>query len=242
MGLSNQKHTDNQAVSMKMFAYPFANKAHFKKATYTGVPNSVLEKLAQTRIGGAARSCLDVIMRKTYGWHKSEDRIALTTFAELTGLRKEHVTRALKRLTARRIIIAKKGHGRINIYGINENLKSWMDSPSRKGPAHTVTAKDGIAKMPKEATAIANTGSKKVPEEAPSKEVKESNKRNLKEKERVAHKEIPEEKTRIATSPKKDDTVAYSADFEQANPHPGDVDYFQKHLARYSIESDKMGG
>ena len=41
-----------------------------KENGYTSIANDIVEALAGIRIPGEARQCLDVILRKTYGWNK----------------------------------------------------------------------------------------------------------------------------------------------------------------------------
>lgn len=62
------------------------------------------DDLCRFRIAPDMRSVIDVVIRKTWGWKKKEDLIALSTFAEMTGLDHPNVCRAIRRLKAANII------------------------------------------------------------------------------------------------------------------------------------------
>jgi phage replication O-like protein O len=74
---------------------------------YTSIANEIMERLAKARIPGEARQILDVIFRKTYGFHKKEDRISNSQFVELTGINKYNVCRAIKKLITMNVVIKK---------------------------------------------------------------------------------------------------------------------------------------
>ena len=72
--------------------------------TYTQMPNKIFDEL-QAEIGDSELSLLMIIGRKTCGFHKSKDRIALSTFEKFTGKARDTVIRALKDLEAKRLIL-----------------------------------------------------------------------------------------------------------------------------------------
>jgi phage replication O-like protein O len=75
---------------------------------YLSFALDIADALAGIRISGEEYQCLWVIWRKTYGWRKTEDMIALTTFQAFTGIKKSNVVRALKRLESKRVITVKR--------------------------------------------------------------------------------------------------------------------------------------
>lgn len=114
-----------------------------KENGYTAIANEILEALAKIRINGEARQVLDVILRKTYGYHKKQDRISLSQFAKATGLDSKAVCRAITKLTSMDIVIkisSKDG----NIYVFQKDNDKW--SPVAKVPvAKQVVAKGVVA-------------------------------------------------------------------------------------------------
>jgi phage replication O-like protein O len=89
---------------------------------YTKMPNKLLDVLIGTRMRGESVQVLSLIIRKTCGWHKREDAISLSQFVKATGIKKQNVSRALRYLVERNIII-KIDNGRISKYEINRNLR-----------------------------------------------------------------------------------------------------------------------
>lgn len=126
---------------------------------FTRIPNYVLEALARIRISGVARQVLDVIFRKTFGWHKSADWIPLSQFVQLTGIQKKpHVSLALKKLLELNLI-TKKDNGRGVTYSINKNCASWRPLPKKvtlPKKVMTVTKKDNY-EYPIKGTSKENT-------------------------------------------------------------------------------------
>lgn len=69
------------------------------KPNFLQFPNILVDSLMK-HLTPVEFLCLVVIVRKTVGWHKSEDPISLSQFLELTGVRsKKTIMRALNRLT-----------------------------------------------------------------------------------------------------------------------------------------------
>lgn len=107
---------------------------------FTSIPNLILDEW-QPKLSPAAFSCLMVICRKTYGWHKKTDRIALSQFETLTGLSVNTVKNALKDLLKTGLVksyaeTVRDGKG----YGINLNFDSQgvKNSPSRGSKSDTL--------------------------------------------------------------------------------------------------------
>lgn len=53
---------------------------------YTKIATEIIEKFCYYRISGEEWLVLWVVLRKTYGWNKKEDKISLSQFADLTKL------------------------------------------------------------------------------------------------------------------------------------------------------------
>ena len=99
-------------------ASPQTEDGHIQIAT------ELIEALAGIRISGEEMQCLWVIIRKTYGWKKKTDWIALSQFVEITGINKGNVGRALRRLLAKNMVVKKDYHYGVS-YGIQKNYKKW---------------------------------------------------------------------------------------------------------------------
>jgi phage replication O-like protein O len=107
-----------------------------KENGYTPIANEIMEALARTRIPGEAHQVLDVIIRKTYGFNKKEDGISISQFVEHTGLKPNHVCKALKTLRSMGIIplkgnITHKGKAKYTTYCFIKDYQLWRPLPKR---------------------------------------------------------------------------------------------------------------
>lgn len=110
---------------------------------HTRIPNGAMEALARIRIPGEARQVLDVIIRRTLGWHKEEAEIPLLQYCEATGLTKVHVCRGLARLREMRLVIQKG-----NAVLFQTDIEQWLALPKK------VTAKS----LPKKVINVTQKG------------------------------------------------------------------------------------
>ena len=88
--------------------------------------------LAHIRISGEARQALDVIFRKTYGFHKKWDKISLSQFVLATGMPKCSIVRALNKLIKMNLIIYQKVNDTANEYSINKDFDTWQPFTKKK--------------------------------------------------------------------------------------------------------------
>ncbi len=103
-----------------------------KEDGHVDIANEIVEALARIRISGEEMQCLWIILRKTYGWHKKEDKISLSQFSQLTGLKRQNVLRAINKLSSKKIIgIIKNDSSQINIYNINKDFDKWEPLPKK---------------------------------------------------------------------------------------------------------------
>ncbi len=86
----------------------------------------VVEKFCSYRISGEEWLVLWAILRKTYGWHKKEDRISLSQFAVITGLKRQTVLRAISKLSSKKMIgVIKNDSSGINMYSFIKDFDKW---------------------------------------------------------------------------------------------------------------------
>ncbi len=72
---------------------------------YARISNELLEALASTKLNTAETRLIFAIARKTYGWNKSTDWIAVSQFVKMTGMTDSQVCHVKKRLIERKIIV-----------------------------------------------------------------------------------------------------------------------------------------
>lgn len=125
--------------------------------------NEIVESLAKIRISGEESQVLWAILRKTYGWHKKEDKISLSQFSRITGLKKQAVHRALFKLSSKKMIVIKKDDSQIRLYSFNKDFDKWEPSSKKitvKKPS-SILIKAVIKKDDKPSTKMMNTKEKK---------------------------------------------------------------------------------
>ncbi len=87
---------------------------------YTKIGNKILEALARIDLTNYQFRVLMVLIRKIWGWQKKKDRVAQSQIVEATGIAQPNVSRILKELKAKRIIIKDN-----QMILINENYNHW---------------------------------------------------------------------------------------------------------------------
>jgi phage replication O-like protein O len=95
-----------------------------KEKGYTAISNEIFDALARIRIPGECWQVLCVIFRKTYGFYKKEDSISLSQFVNFTGIKRQNVCRAIKKLILMNIVI-KKDNGNVSNYCFQKDYELW---------------------------------------------------------------------------------------------------------------------
>lgn len=97
-----------------------------QKNGHIRIPNDVWEALIKYHIPGQEMQCLMYIIRKTIGWSKTSDEIALSQFIDFTMITKSSVCRAISKLKQRNLIFVDKKVNRTHsTYQFNMKYKSW---------------------------------------------------------------------------------------------------------------------
>ena len=125
---------------------------------YTKIADDILEALARIRVPGETMQVVLVVLRKTYGYEKKRDWIALSQFCGATGLSRPHVCRAIRRAISMNVI-AKEGTPNDVTYSFNKDFDTWKPLPKK---AHSANNGNGRCQrrqssLPKKAHTIDNT-------------------------------------------------------------------------------------
>lgn len=98
-----------------------------KENGYTPIANELMEALAKTYLSTQEWRVLIAILRKTYGFNKKEDGIPLSQLADITGIDRRHIHRAIKKLSSRRVItVIHMGDRRVCKYRIQKDYTAWL--------------------------------------------------------------------------------------------------------------------
>lgn len=76
-----------------------------KENGYTQIANELLEAIIRTYMSDYEHRIFWLIVRRTYGYNKKSDWIAQTQIVEETGIRKQHVSRTIKKLYDKNMIM-----------------------------------------------------------------------------------------------------------------------------------------
>jgi len=88
------------------------------------IAHDIAEALMRINLSSYQYRIMWCIIRKTWGWHKSKDKISLTQFEIMTGLERRHINKALKDLKDKNIIVIDRNNY-INIYKFNSHYNTW---------------------------------------------------------------------------------------------------------------------
>jgi len=88
---------------------------------FTRIANEILESLSSVQMSGTEWQFVMCIFRKTYGFNKKEDWVTGSQIVAMTGLKKERVSEAKKRLLERNIVTEKR-----NKISFQKDYEQWI--------------------------------------------------------------------------------------------------------------------
>lgn len=100
-----------------------------KENGHTPIANELLESLIKANLNGTELALVLLVIRKTYGWGKKEDKISLSQFMKYIPVSKPAICNALKKLLLVKIILlVKKTKSPVsaNTYRLNKDFDSWQ--------------------------------------------------------------------------------------------------------------------
>ena len=141
---------------------------------YTRISNEILCHLCWVNLSSYETRILLYIIRKTYGYGKKEDRIALSQFVKDCRINKSSVCHTLNSLSEKTMIV-RKDNDRGWIYSIQKNWEKWplsfqtmsIGSSDNKSLSEKRTTKDNNTKetITKEIVSKDTTQSGKIKKE-----------------------------------------------------------------------------
>jgi phage replication O-like protein O len=94
---------------------------------FTRIVNEVLEQLVKVDLLAAEYKIILFVIRKTWGFQKTEDIISLTQFEEFTGLSRPTIIKTIKNLVKRGLLVKRSLLGNQQIaYKFNKYWDSWL--------------------------------------------------------------------------------------------------------------------
>lgn len=102
------------------------------------IANEIVEALWKVNLCPYESRVLWFILRKTYGFQKKMDWIALSQFSKNLGIDRRHIHRTLKGLLAKHMLVTDRGDKNQVSYGFQKDYGKWKVSPKKV----TVTCRD----------------------------------------------------------------------------------------------------
>jgi len=140
-----------------------------KEDGHVDIANEIIEALAKIYLSSYETQTLFAIFRKTYGWHKKEDWITGSQLSEMTGISESHISRTLKKLIQRNLII--KNGKKISF---QKDHEKWKKLPIQASNKNEEKLPKQDIKLPIQASKVTQTGKKKLPKQVYTKETKET--------------------------------------------------------------------
>ena len=93
---------------------------------FTRIANLILEALAMVRVNSTQTGICLFLLRRTFGWNRSEDAVSLGDFAAACGTSKTYVSRQLADLLHKKIILRLAYEpGKTPVYAFCTNVAEW---------------------------------------------------------------------------------------------------------------------
>jgi phage replication O-like protein O len=95
------------------------------------IANEIAEALMKINLSAYESRVLWFLFRKTYGWKKKTDRIALSQFAKDIDLDRRLIHRAIKGLSSKKMIVIYKDDTFNVSYGFQKDYDKWIPSSKK---------------------------------------------------------------------------------------------------------------
>jgi phage replication O-like protein O len=94
---------------------------------FTKVPNSIFDQYMK-ELTGAEYKLLSAILRKTVGYQKPVDHISISQFMKITGLSNTGVTKGIKGLVKKGLVIKYGDSTKMNVFTVSEKVFTYEKS------------------------------------------------------------------------------------------------------------------
>ncbi len=143
---------------------------------HTKIANELLDAIIGHEFSKRQLKILLFIMRKTYGWNKSEDEIARSQIMEATGLLNPHITTAIQELQAANVLIVTQGKY-AKKYKINKYYDQWRVT-DLVTITETVTVTETVT-ITETVTGSYQNGNNSLPKQYPQKTTPKDNTKDI---------------------------------------------------------------
>lgn len=117
---------------------------------HTRINNEVLEQLVKSSLLGSEYQVILFVIRKTWGWGKREDFISLTQFEKGTGLSRPTITKTIKNLVSKKILVKGSSLATQQIaYRFSKYYNQWLVNTPQLVKDKSQTSKEKLQKLVK---------------------------------------------------------------------------------------------
>lgn len=138
---------------------------------HTRIANELFEAIISFQFSSRQLKVVMAVIRKTYGFNKKQDRLALSTISEMTGVIKTHVCQTVKQLREMNVLEV-DASGFSHCISLNKNYREWK-SCDRISHSDQNGHSDRISHE-----IVTKTVTKECPKQSPQKTIK-NNKDNI---------------------------------------------------------------
>ena len=97
---------------------------------YTRIVNEILDQLVKRGLLGSEYQIILYIIRKTWGYNKTEDIISLTQFEQALNLSRHTVIKTIKNLEKHKILVKRSiPNSQYKAYKFNKYYNQWLVNP-----------------------------------------------------------------------------------------------------------------
>jgi phage replication O-like protein O len=107
---------------------------------FTRIASELFDAILIYGFTGRQLAVLMTVIRKTYGYNKSQDDMSASQIGEACGVARNHVSEALGELSAMNVIHMRRGEFGM-VIGLNKHYREWMPKESGR----TASPKKGLA-------------------------------------------------------------------------------------------------
>lgn len=152
---------------------PISKVSPQKENGYTGLANELYDEILKAPLSARQMRVFLAIIRKTYGYHKTADRISISQIAKATGIKPAHVSEARQQLLSMNMLVqAGSSHSEI---GPNKHYDMWDFRPKKTVSSSKIITHGGNFQKSVNSAELLPTGvTKLLPTGVNTKENKES--------------------------------------------------------------------
>ena len=127
---------------------------------FTRIANELLDAILSFGFTGRQLTIVMAVIRKTYGFNKKQDEIGLSQFRDITGMARQHASKAIIELREMNVLFV--GEGRFaNLISLNKRYKEWKEQTITKSVT-PITKKVIVEPITKSVTGYHHNGSKGI--------------------------------------------------------------------------------